>query len=161
MHIETAKVCKADAEFLHRLMNDQSIWDALDEVPTQLKDWVDAIAAWERDPDEEDYIIFDDGAPIGWLGVNGLLSENKVAYIKMMGLLPQYQHKGIGLYVLSQFLGILRSRGFAAAVLYTDQNNCSAQKCYMRCGFKVTEEFAEEMANGHLARRYKIEIAFS
>ena len=54
-----------------------------DEIPTQLSNWIDAISAWNCDSDEEDYIIFDGETPIGWLGINGLLSEDKIAYIKM------------------------------------------------------------------------------
>ena len=160
MNIRIQNVCKDDAEFLHRIMNDKSILDALDEVPTQLNDWVDAISAWNCDSDEEDYIILDENIPIGWLGVNGLLSEDKIAYIKMIGLFPQYQNKGIGAYAINQFLGMLKSRGFVAVALYTNQNNYRAQNCYMKCGFKVTEEFTEEMANGNLAKRYKMEMVF-
>ena len=158
MHIETAKVCKADAKFLYRLMNDQSILDALDEVPTQPDDWANAISAWNCDPDEEDYIILDENTPIGWLGVNGLLSEDRTAYIKMIGLLPQYQNKGAGSYVIDHILETLKVRGFLTAALYTNQNNFRAQRCYKKCGFKVTEELVEEMANGNLAKRYKMEI---
>ncbi len=160
MNIRILNVCEDDAAFLHRIMNDRNILDALDEVPTQLSDWIDAISAWNCDFDEEDYIIFDDETPIGWLGINGLLSEDKIAYVKMIGLLPQYQNKGVGAHVINQFLDILKSRGFAAVALYTNQNNFRAQNCYMKCGFKITEELTEEMANGNLTKRYKMENIF-
>ena len=160
MNIRMQNVREDDAEFLYRIMNDKNILDALDEIPTQFSDWVDAISAWNCDPDEEDYIIFDENTPIGWLGINGLLSEDKVAYIKMIGLFPQYQNKGIGTYALNQASGMLRSRGFTAVALCTNQSNRRAQNCYMKCGFKVTEKFVEKMANGHLAERYKMEILF-
>ena len=154
------KVREDDAEFLYRLMNDKTILDALDEIPTQFNDWVDAISAWNCDPDEENYIIFDESTPIGWLGINGLLSEDKVAYIKMIGLFPPYQNKGIGTYALNRALDILKSMGFTAAALYTNQSNRRAQSCYMKCGFKITEKLVEKMANGNLAERYKMERVF-
>ena len=157
MNIRILNVCENDAAFLHKIMNDKNMLDALDEIPTQLSDWIDAISAWNCDSDEEDYIIFDEETPIGWLGINGLLSQDKIANIKMIGLLPQYQNRGVGTYVINQFLDILKSRGFAAVALYTNQNNSRAQNCYMKCGFKVTEELTEEMANGNLAKRYKME----
>lgn len=160
MDIRMQNVREDDAEFLYRIMNDKNILGALDEIPTQFSDWVDAISAWDRDPDEEVFIIFDENTPIGWLGINGLLSEDKVAYIKMIGLFPQYQNKGIGTYVLNQALGMLRSRGFTAVALYTNQSNRRAQNCYMKCGFKITEKFVEKMANGKLAERYKMELVF-
>ena len=160
MNIRIQNVCKDDAEFLYRIMNDQSILDALDEIPSRLEDWVDAISAWSDDPDEEDYMIFDEKTPVGWVGINGLCSENQTAYIKMIGLLPQYQNKGIGSSVINQVLDILKSRGYAAVALYTNQNNHRAQKCYMKCGFRVIEECIEEMANGNLAKRYKMAMVF-
>ena len=158
MNIRMQNVREDDAAFLYRFMNDKNILDALDEIPTQFSDWVDAISGWDHDPDEEDYIIFDENTPVGWLGINGLLSEDKVACIKMIGLFPQYQNKGIGTYALHQASGMLRSRGFTAAALYTNQSNRRAQSCYMKCGFKVTEKFVEKMANGKLAERYKMEL---
>ena len=160
MNIRIVNVCKNDAEFLHRIMNEKNMLDALDEIPTQLNDWIDAISAWNCDPDEEDYLIFDEKTPIGWLGINGLLSEDKVAYIKMIGLLPQYQSKGVGTYVINYFLKNLKSRRFAAVALYTNQSNYRAKNCYMKCGFKVSEELTEEMANGNLTKRYKTKVVF-
>ena len=160
MNIRILNICEDDAEFLHRIMNDKNMLDALEEIPTRLNDWIDAISAWNCDSDEEDYIIFSGEIPIGWLGINGLLSEDKIAYIKMIGLLPQYQNKGIGAYVINQFLEVLKSRGYVAVALYTNQNNCRAQNCYMKCGFKVTEELTEKMTNGNLTKRYKMEIVF-
>ena len=65
MDIKLQNVREEDAEFLYRFMNDKDILDALDEIPTQFSDWVDAISAWNCDPDEEDYIIFDENTPIG------------------------------------------------------------------------------------------------
>ncbi len=156
MNIRVQPVREGDADFLYRIMNDRAILDALDEVPTQRSDWVDAISAWNFDPDEEVYIILEDSTPIGWLGINGLLSEDKVAYLKMIGLFPQYQNKGIGTYAIKQALDMLRARGYAAVALYTNESNRRAQSCYRKCGFQVSEQFAEEMANGNLVQRYKM-----
>ena len=100
MNIRILNVCENDAAFLHKIMNDKNMLDALDEIPTQLSDWIDAISAWNCDSDEEDYIIFDEETTIGWLGINGLLSQDKIANIKMIGLLPQYQNRGVGTYVI-------------------------------------------------------------
>ena len=54
--------------------------------------WADAIIERGQDSDEEDYIIFDELVPIGWLGLNGLSSEDKKAYIKVIALIPSYQN---------------------------------------------------------------------
>ena len=55
--IGTRPVCTGDAEFLCSIMNCPSVLQALNEVPTGLQDWTDAIREWSRDDDEEDYII--------------------------------------------------------------------------------------------------------
>ena len=89
-NIKIIAVTENDAEFLQKLMNNEAVMAILNEVPTTLSVWVDAIKKWTQDADEEDYIIFDETTPIGWLGVNGLSSTDKKAYIKMIALLPQY-----------------------------------------------------------------------
>ena len=160
MDIKILNVSEDDAQFLYVLMNDKNILDSLKEVPTIIDDWTDAISIWKCDPDEEDYIIFDEKAPIGWLGVNGLLSEDKTAYIKMIALLPPFQNQGVGSYVINQCLDNLKSRKYKKVILYTDQNNLRAQKCYEKCGFKITEEFSQKMSNCDIAKRYKMELHF-
>ena len=91
-------VCNNDAKFLHLLMNNPSVLQRLNEVPTEQQDWIDAVNEWSHDDDEEDYIVFDGNTPIGWLGVNGLLGEDKTAYLKMAVFLPDYQGHGFGFF---------------------------------------------------------------
>ena len=146
-----------NARFLFELMNDAFLMDVLNEVPTTIDVWIDAIKEWKQDPDEEDYIIFDDIIPIGWVGINGLSAEDKKAYIKMIVLLPQYQNKGIGRYVIGKIIERLKRQGFLSVGLYTDQCNIKAQYCYLKCGFKVIDEVEQKMSNGAVVKRYKME----
>ena len=158
MDIQIVEVNKTDAPFLSELMNSKEILDALKEVPTRPEDWVEAISVWGNDPDEEDYIIFDGDTPIGWLGINGLL--DKTAYIKMLAILPQFQNQGVGSHVVNLCVENLKSRKFEKVVLYTDKSNLRAQKCYEKCGFRVTETLTETMSNGEAVPRYKMELRF-
>lgn len=146
-----------NARFLFELMNDAFLMDVLNEVPTTIDVWIDAIKEWKQDPDEEDYIIFDDIIPIGWVGINGLLAEDKKAYIKMIVLLPRYQNRGIGRYVMSKIIEKLKRQGYLSVGLYTDQCNIKAQHCYLKCGFKVIDEAEQKMSNGAVVKRYKME----
>ncbi len=157
-NIKINKVGKSDAQFLYDLMNNESIMTVLNEVPTVINVWVDAIIEWERDSDEEDYIIFDELIPIGWLGINGLSSKDKKAYIKVIALIPFYQKRGIGQYVINQIKENLKLRGYVSIGLYTDQSNVQAQHCYSKCGFDVTDKTVQKMSNGAIVRRYKMEI---
>ncbi len=145
-------------EFLTALMNAPGILKSLREVPTTAQDWEEAIPLWTEDPDEEDYIICSNGQPVGWLGVNELISESKVVSLKMAAMLPGYQHKGIGTYAIKQLIESLRSRGFSKVVLYTDQDNFPAQNCYKKCGFSVSGELTDTMSNGETVKRYVMEL---
>ncbi len=146
-------------EFLTALMNDPDILKSLREVPTTAADWAEAIPLWTDDPDEEDYIVCDGDQPIGWLGVNELISEAKAVSLKMAAMLPEYQHKGIGTYAIKQLIENLQSRGFSKMVLYTDQDNFPAQNCYKKCGFSISGELTDTMSNGETVKRYIMELS--
>lgn len=155
--IELNIVGEMDASFLHSIMNMSVILDVLNEVPTQLKDWNDAIKEWNADDDEEDYIIKCDDTPVGWIGINGLASDDKTAYIKMIAILPDCYSKGIGYHSISKIVEMMKQRDYSKIALYTDYDNVKARKCYSKCGFVVTETFREEMSNGKFVERCKME----
>lgn len=157
-NIKLRVVSDADAQFLAFIMNTDCVLNALNELPTQLEDWVDAIKEWNKDSDEEDYIISDGENPIGWLGINSLESIDKVAYLKLAAILPNYHGKGIGQHAINQVIEMLRQRNYLKVALYTDQENFKARACYSKCGFEVTETFWEEMANGKIVARCKMEL---
>ena len=157
-NIKLRAVSDGDAQFLTFIMNADSVLNALNELPTQLEDWVDAIKEWSKDNDEEDYIITDGENPIGWLGINSLESADKVVYLKLAAILPEYHNKGIGRYAINQIIETLRQRKYLKVALYTDQENYKARACYSKCGFEVTETFMEEMANGKTVARCKMEL---
>ena len=156
-NIKIIEVNEGDAQFLQELMNNESVMSVLNEVPTTFNVWADAIIEWKQDSDEEDYIIFDESIPIGWVGINGLSTEEKKAYIKMIVLLPKYQNSGIGQYVISEIIANLTLREYVSIGLYTDQSNIQAQQCYLKCGFDVTTEIEQKMSNGAVIKRYKME----
>ena len=157
-NIKLRAVSDTDAQFLFSIMNLDAILNALNEVPTQLDDWMGAIKEWSRDDDEEDYIICDGETPIGWLGINGLSSADKVAYLKLAAVLPSYHNKGIGYYAISQVIERLRQRNFSKIALYTDQDNSKARACYSKCGFQITETITEEVSNGKTIPRCIMEL---
>ncbi|WMJ87400.1 GNAT family N-acetyltransferase [Anaerocolumna sp. MB42-C2] len=156
-NIQIHKVTANDAEFLHKLMNDEHVIDRLSETETGIDIWISAIIEWEKDQDEEDYIIYYNSIAIGWLGINNLLSADKKAYIKMIVILPEYQGRGIGKYVISQSVEHLRLMGYHSVILFTDNSNVVAQKCYKKCGFDITETIMKKMSNGKSIKRVKME----
>lgn len=157
-HIGIREVTAGDAGFLFRLMNDSTILKTLHEVPTQLSDWEEAVAAWLEDEDEQGYIIFHRDTPVGWFAVNGLLAEDRIAFLKMAALLPVYQNRKIGSYVLAYIADELRAAEVAVLALFTDHDNTRAQACYKKCGFQIVEALEEQMSDGAIVSRYKMEL---
>lgn len=156
-HIAIKKVSADDAGFLFQLMNEPAVMRALNEVPTAARDWEEAVLAWREDADEEGYIIFSGEKPIGWFAVNGLLAGYRTAFLKMAALLPAYQGRHIGRYVLAKIMDDLKSAGIASLALFTNQDNRRAQRCYASCGFRIVETLTEEMADHTTVNRYKME----
>ena len=156
-NIKIKEVLADDAGFLFQLMNDPAILKALNEVPTEKNDWIEAIRAWQEDEDEAGYIIFDGAVPIGWYAVNGLLADGQEAFLKMAVLLPAYQGKHIGRYVLEQILAHLKDRGYTSVTLFTNQDNLAAQKCYTACGFTIAAALSESMSDHTIVSRYRME----
>lgn len=156
-NIRIEKVTTNDAGFLFQLMNEPSVISVLHEVPTQISDWQEAVLAWLEDADEKGYIVFIGSTPVGWFAVNGLLAEDHSAFLKIAVLLPSWQSKHIGRYVLSQIIKIQQSAGIRTLTLFTDQSNVKAQKCYEACGFEIVETLTEEMSDQTIVKRYKME----
>ncbi len=155
--ITIEKVTENDADFLFGLMNDTLILKRLNEVPTSREEWVEAVLAWENDDDENNYIVWEDDKQIGWFAVNGLQSADRTAYLKMAVMLPEYQNKGIGTYVLSKLIKTLRENGYVSVMLFTNKDNENAQSCYRKCGFEAVEYLNQKMADGSVAERCRME----
>lgn len=155
--IEIKNVECNDSDFLFHLMNDKKIIKVLNELPTSREDWIEAVNYWKNDKDEIDFIIWNDGKQIGWFAFNGLQSSDRNVYLKMAVILPQYQHKGIGEYVLFKLLEVMKRNGFVKVILFTNKENIIAQRCYQKCGFKITEELTQKMSDNSLAERCKME----
>ena len=58
---------------------------------------------------------------------------------------------------MGSILAELRSRGYEKAALYTNEDNFPARKCYEKNGFAVVETLTEEMADGSIAGRVRME----
>ncbi len=156
-HILIRAVNEEDAAFLNDLMNCPSVLQALNEIPTEIHDWADAIRAWFCDSDEEDFIVLHGDTPIGWLGINGLLNEDKTACLKMAVLAPGFQGCGFGTAAILDLMHSLKQRGIRKMVLYTDRDNRIAQTCYSKCGFRIADSLTETMSNGKAVQRYRME----
>lgn len=105
---------------------------------TTIEYWQTAFQNWERDNDEENYIIKLGTIPVGWISFNGLKS-NDIGWIKMVVISSNYHHRGIGTYAVKYALDYFKSKGFNKVGIYTTEDNKSAHRCYIKCRFIVTE----------------------
>jgi RimJ/RimL family protein N-acetyltransferase len=85
-----------DAAFLFKLCSNPLVRKPLSMKEHDIGFWRGAIQKWNADPDEEVFIIgtLKPHRDIGWLGVNGLESNSRIAWIKMIAMLPGYWGKG-------------------------------------------------------------------
>ena len=140
--VQLTPVTPDAAPFLHRLANDPILLVALGEGPSTLATWEEAIAAWLDDPDEEDFLIaaVSGGPPIGWMGINGLASIDRVAWIKMLALAPAAWGNGYGSAALRAAKAWLGAGRYTRVKLWTDATNMRARRCYEHNGFTVEAE---------------------
>jgi len=92
--------------------------------------------------------------------VNDLLSPERIPYIKMAALLPEYQNQGLGRRVVTQLCDWLQAQGYPAVRLFTDQDNLRAQRCYQRSGFRIIAALEEPWPDGSTLLRCEMEKAF-
>lgn len=85
-------------------------------------------------PDANDWIILDNGEPVGRFLVN---QGSEAWAIIDLGLLPAHQNRGIGTFVLTEHLRKAVEAG-ASVQLHVLCENHAAQRFYERHGFVVT-----------------------
>lgn len=119
--------------FLHTLMNSLEIRKAIHINETSLSVWKEAYMGWQKDIDEENFIVFVNDMAVGWLKLNGL--SGKEAWISMLVIAAEYQHKGIGSFVVRLSEKIVTGKGYNKLSIHTTEDNIAAQKCYEKCGY--------------------------
>ena len=150
-------VCPEDADFLTTLMNTPGLMTRLHQTPTGKRDWEESIALWLADADEEGYIVSSQGQQVGWVAVNGLLSPQKLPYLKIAVLLPEFQNQGLGRQIIRQLMAELRKRGYPAIRLFVDQDNRKARRCYESCGFQSVGTVCQQWPDGTVCTQLEME----
>ena len=92
-----------------------------------------------------------------WGAVHSLLSADRIPWLKMAVILPEYHNQGIGTLVLTKLLKGIQEKGFPSVKLLTNQDNLKAQKCYQNCGFQIIAVIEDEMSDGTRAMRCTME----
>lgn len=127
----------ADAETIESLY--AASLAALHQDPVTAAEWASVLS--ERDPDEEHYIVEDDGTPAAWVKINGLQNKDTV-WLSMLVVDPAKHRQGIGKFAVSTFEEVGLARGFRNFAIRTTADNFPARSLYRFCGYAETERGA-------------------
>ena len=130
-------VCENGAPEVWRLYRENL--DALHgSLEITQKDFADMLkASWEG-TDERNFLIYQNGAPVGWMKVNGLDNED-IGWISMLVIAENYHQKGVGTFAVHFAEEYIRSAGKRKVGIHTTEDNIPARNLYAKCGYVVTE----------------------
>jgi ribosomal protein S18 acetylase RimI-like enzyme len=126
-----------DIPFLHSLFKDPINKNALHAKDFTLAEWQETFAASQTDSDEELFIITQNGIPVAWLKINGL--DGDTAWIAMLVVDSQHHRQGIGSFAVRFAEEYVLARGFTQIGIHTTVDNISAQECYTKAGYTITD----------------------
>lgn len=89
-----------------------------------------------NDRDEKHFMICKGAMPVGYMKINGLAGASE-AWISMLFIAKNFQRQGIGTFAITYAENYIKERGFRSIAVQTDEDNLPAQKCYLKCGYKV------------------------
>ena len=92
----------------------------------------------DPDPDERNFILCCDDAPVGWLKLNGLLGDK--AWISMLVIEPRFQWQGIGTFAVRWGEEFVYSLGLKKIAVRTTADNLPARACYEKLGYVLVKK---------------------
>lgn len=90
------------------------------------------------EPEVRFYLGLQGDTPVGALKV---YSAPGRASIYAFGVRPEYHHRGIGRYILTDTIGLLRAEGRDVITLEVDPDNTPAFNLYRSCGFRIVTRY--------------------
>lgn len=130
--------------FVCSLMSEPNSISALHTNIIPLDEWQHIFAEAENDTDEENFIVYKNNIPCGWLKLNGLKS-NDTAWISMLVVSEKFKHQGVGKFAVEFSINHLKQRGFKEIKLHTTADNFAAIELYQKCGFVIIESKAKRL----------------
>ena len=124
-----------DAFFVRRIFFQNKV--ALHSEDISLSEWKEILSV--KDADEKHFIMCDDATPVGYMKINGLLSQ-KEAWISMLFVAKEYHRQGIGSFALSYAEGFVKLHNIKSLKIQTDVDNIPAINCYLKCGYQICDK---------------------
>lgn len=124
--------------FICELMSEPNNISALHTDVILLEEWQRIFAEAENDADEENFIVYRNDIPCGWLKLNGL--QNKyTAWISMLVVSEEFKHQGIGKYAMNYAIDYLSQKEYSQVKIQTTIDNLPAISLYINLGFNQIE----------------------
>ena len=105
------------------------------------------------------YLILEDEATIGFIGIEHNYKNQAVTKIHKIYLLPETQGKGIGKKVIEEIKKMALENHSTALSLNVNRFN-SALSFYKKRGFEIIDEINIDIGNGYLMEDYVMEKKF-
>lgn len=138
-NISFREMQEKDILFISVLLNDRRVIASLHNAEMSYYEWLKTYNEyWKNDNDEKHFIIVDGQEPVGWMKLNGL-EGNETAWIAMLVISPESQHKGIGRLAVQYAEDFIKVNGFSKTGIHTTEDNEIAQALYAKCGYVITE----------------------
>lgn len=135
---------KENIPFISILMSEAANISALHTDVISLQEWQNVFAQVENDADEENFIVYSNDIPCGWLKLNGL--QNKyTAWISMLVVSDGFKHQGVGKFAVMFAIEYLAKRGYQHINLHTTEDNLPAIRLYEKSGFRIIENKEDKL----------------
>lgn len=109
----------------------------------------EALAAQFQKKEQLFYLISDENAVVGFIGIEHNYNKEPITKIHKIYLLPETQGKGIGKMAFEKIAELALENNSASLLLNVNLFN-KALNFYEKIGFKIKEEVNIEIGNGYL-----------
>jgi len=135
----------ADLPFIVGLIVEDSVVDSGDDASDAMhSDYVDALAAITADPDEEMFVVEENGAAVGCFQLSylpGLMRRGMWrGQIEAVHVSAAMRNRGIGGEMMRWALARCRERGCGMVQLTSNKKRLDAHRFYERLGFLKSHE---------------------
>jgi ribosomal protein S18 acetylase RimI-like enzyme len=101
-------------------------------------------------------IVYDGVEPIGFAAAG--MEEPHVFKLHKLYILPSYQGKGVGRFVIQQIIKAIRQKGAVSFLLNVYRHNDKAKTFYEKMGFTVIKEVDIDIGEGYFMNDYVMEL---
>jgi ribosomal protein S18 acetylase RimI-like enzyme len=99
-------------------------------------------------------MLYDGVAPIGFASIG--MTEPQVYKLHKLYVMPGYQGKGAGRFIINELIKVIKRKGAATLLLNVNRNN-PAKSFYEKLGFTVIKEEDVDIGNDYFMNDYVME----